>query len=290
MELGQKNMLCCGDTNISQLEEDFGFICTKFLNQMNAIMVCRETASFALVASHAEIEQRNFNALSSCLRNEDIRNIFKDPTSLVANGQHVSFAKSIAASAVVSSFRTVDSASIVFAHSILEAALIDLLKLTFKASPSDWFHFVDRRKVEISSVANHPVENLLHSLVHDFIQELERESLMRKSDALHTICKPSSTDAKMETYSFSKEKLKSFDDVRHSLVHGQGFRDDISDAAKQLEYASKTGGYFILLVNQRFGFKFSASCSRLVERLKKSNPDCDPTGVLLSVAAIIHKK
>lgn len=278
------------DAKTLELQEDFGFICTRFVNQMNAIAVCRETASFALVSSHAEIEKRDFRVLSNCLRNEELSQIFLNPQLLVANGQHVSLAKSIAASAVVSSVRTVDSASIVFAHSILEATLMELLQLTFKASPKDWFPLVERRKVDLASTATNSIEELRNTIISEFIKELGRESLMRKSDVLHAICKPTASDAKMETYAFSKAELETFDRVRHDLVHGQKFRDKISNPAKLLEYASKTGGYFLLLVNQRFGLKFSPTDPGLVERLKKSNPDCDPQGVLLSVAAIIHKK
>ena len=276
--------------NIAKLEEEFGFICTKFLHQINAITVCRETASFALVSSHTEIEQRSYVALAKGLDNEDLKGIFMDPSSLVAGGHHISLANSIAASAVVSSVRTVDSASVVFAHSLLETTLNELLHLTFAASPKAWFPYVKQRKVELSSVVNGSVDALCQSLVQDYIIELGRESLMRRSDVLHAICRPRPTDAKMQTYKFSKVELESFDKVRHNLVHGQKFFDSITDAAKLLEYVSKTGGYFILLVNQRFGFKFSPNSLGLVERLKKLSPDNDPQRVLLSVAAIIHKK
>jgi hypothetical protein len=147
-----------------------------------------------------------------------------------------------------------------------------------------------KRKIEFSSVVNQPVEDLAHPLVDSFIKELERESLMRKSDVLHTICKPSSTDKKMETYAFSKDKLKFFDETRHNLVHGQKFNDRVADTAEILEYAFKTCGYYMLLVNQRFGFQFSGGAPKLIERLKKSSPSCDPEGILLSFASLLHKK
>jgi hypothetical protein len=276
--------------NISQFEEDYGFICTKFLNQMNALAVCRETTQFALVSSHSEIEKRDFKALSQSLHNESLREIFNNPKDFIAKGGHISLAKSMAASAVVSSVRTIDSASVVFAHSVLEAMLVDLLQLTFKVSPNDWAHFVERRKTELSALINNSIEQIRDSLVSEFIKELERESIMRKSDILHIVCKPTPEDTKMQTYVFSKQELESFDKIRHNLVHGQKFQNKIPDAAKLIEYVYKTGGYFMLLVNQRFGLKFSPSEPGLVERLKKSNPDCDPQGFLLSIASLIHKK
>ena len=84
----------------------------------------------------------------------------------------------------------VDAASLVFAHSILDDAAFQYCRVTAIVSPSSWEPFVLKQKVNLEETRNNEYESLLKQKIEGYLGNLERESLMTKSQKLFEICKP----------------------------------------------------------------------------------------------------
>jgi hypothetical protein len=149
----------------------------------------------------------------------------------------------------------VDAASLVFAHSVLEAFVYDCLKITQTVDQDWWEHSVrnDEITLKVEQLRTLNVEPLVRKSVEKAYSRLDRMSLLVKLDTLHEICKPPLDFDPIENYRYDRERVKRIDTTRHDVVHNEILKVDFSTLPADLDYLSKTCLWCGDLMIQRFG-------------------------------------
>lgn len=150
---------------------------------------------------------------------------------------------------------SVDAASLLFAHSVLEDGLNSFLGITSEVAPEFWKDRVKKRPFDLEDVMKRGLDDLMVSFVREKIWSVRRsESLINKTDLLLEICKPSGPPSN-PNYKFDASKLKAIDKLRQDIVHGDLLGTAIADIDEKLEYLRNTWMYFFMLMHERFGLR-----------------------------------
>jgi len=153
----------------------------------------------------------------------------------------------------------VDAASLVFAHSILDDAALQYCQVTAMVSPSSWEQLVLEKKVQLRDVRSNDYENLLKRSIQDYIDKLERESLITKSQKLFEVCRPEREFQPIMGFSYDRGRLEGLDRLRHDIVHGAGPVNKLPNGDDDLYFMQQCGLYLMTLVNHRFGVRIEVS-------------------------------
>jgi hypothetical protein len=150
---------------------------------------------------------------------------------------------------------SVDAASLLFAHSVLEDGLNSFLEITSDVAPEFWKDRVKKKPFDLEAVMKRGLDDVVASFVREKIWSIRRsESLINKTDLLVEICKPSGPPSN-PNYKFDAVKLKSIDKLRQNIVHGDLLGAAIADINEKLEYLRNTWMYFFMLMHERFGLR-----------------------------------
>lgn len=153
----------------------------------------------------------------------------------------------------------VDASSLVFAHSIVDSAALDFLRVTAAHSHSAWLPLIEQKKVAISSLNGRSYDDVARDAVEQYIDSLDRQSLLIKVDRLFSVCRPAPNFEPMDDYTFDRERLEKLDSLRHDVVHGSGPVTAMEDCDDDVWYLQKTAFYFMGLVNMRYDTRFDTS-------------------------------
>lgn len=146
----------------------------------------------------------------------------------------------------------VDAASLVFAHSIVDSAALDYLRVTAAHNHSDWIPFVEQKKISVSTLKGRTYDEIVKDTVAEYLDLLDRQSLLTKVDRLFQICKPEPHFEPMNDYKFDRDRLEKLDRLRHDIVHGSGPVTALEDGDDDVWFLQKTAFYFMGLVNMRY--------------------------------------
>jgi hypothetical protein len=153
---------------------------------------------------------------------------------------------------------SIDAASLVFAHSILDDALGSFLQITSDVAPAYWEKRLEGKQVPLAKLRD-SIEKVVASFVAKEVRETRRNaSLIEKCDLLHAVSKPKATQLYTE-YKFDQGKLSEIDKLRQDLIHGDLLGQEIADAETALDYLHKTGIYFFVMLNQSFGLRIDTT-------------------------------
>lgn len=155
--------------------------------------------------------------------------------------------------------RTVDAATLVFSHSLLDAWLLDVCRLTSIVNPSYWESLVERKQVELGQVRARGYEDLLHEKVGVLLKGLERDSMLKKVDSILAQCRPAKMPLHIPGYRFSRAKLAELDELRHDIVHRGVLGRVVPDALDVAVYLFETQELVMLCVKRRFDLKLYAN-------------------------------
>ena len=167
-------------------------------------------------------------------------------------------AKSMTEAAIANARASIDAASIIFAHSILDGAASECCQVTALLAPLDWEQSVADKRVRLADVKSTSYEDLVKANLEPLIAELERKSLLQKIDLLFQRCQPPDKWAPMGEYKFDRDRIVAFDELRHDIIHGAGPRE-IPGLDTELDYLSSTTLFMLLLVNYRYKIKIDIS-------------------------------
>lgn len=118
-------------------------------------------------------------------------------------------------------FEHVDAAGLVFAHSVLDAAMFECLERTAAVFPFNWLDLLGDRKASIHDVFERGPEEVFSVLLSAELKKLERESLLIKIDRLYALAKPRQEFLQSTNLKLDRGKLDELDRARHDAVHGQ---------------------------------------------------------------------
>lgn len=144
------------------------------------------------------------------------------------------------------------AACIVYAHSMLDAAVEDYCKVSTLLSPTDWEKFVEEEKITLAQARSAEYDELLRSAVDKYFNKLCKADLLSKIKTLHAVCKPGSAEI-LEGYRYDDEQIDRIDRLRHEIVHKEALGSPIGNVSGDLKYVERTNIYLSALITHRYG-------------------------------------
>jgi hypothetical protein len=148
-----------------------------------------------------------------------------------------------------------ESAVLVFAHTILDGTLSECCSISFETAPSDWYSFVEKRKVELGDLKNVKGDSIFHRKAQEFVNQINRESMIQRLEFLHKVCVPKLNGEQPITHWIKLVQLEEFDLVRHRVIHSQKFAQKNPDVEDQVLFAALVGFSALALVGKAYGLK-----------------------------------
>jgi len=153
---------------------------------------------------------------------------------------------------------SVDAASLVFAHTILDDALSSFIEITSEAAPAYWQHRVEKKSIELGMLKDRSWDDVLKMIIQKEIAAIGRnDSLVKKSELLHAVCKPKA--APRNEYRFDAATLLQIDKDRQDIVHGDLLGGEIVEIETKLAYLRETWNYFFIMMHESFGLQIDAA-------------------------------
>jgi hypothetical protein len=205
----------------------------------------REVSEAGLATAHSEVVRKKHKGVRGIIYglgrgwNDEYTQLFGTPEGLAAREAEWSLASTRA---------SVDAASLVFAHSVVDASATGFLRVASMIAPEDWQEFLDNKKWSVAEVREQGYDKLFRGLVFDEMVQIERNlSLPKKGQRLKQLCRP---DRNIEGY--EEAQLERVDRLRHDIIHGAALGQEISTIDADLELLERLGWYFFQIVHQRY--------------------------------------
>jgi hypothetical protein len=148
----------------------------------------------------------------------------------------------------------VDSASLVFAHSLLDDFVNSALDVCALARPADWDNRLKRKSVEFSDVQTKDLPTLRQELLTPHLKQLKRDPLVDRIEVLLSLCPPSPTP--IANYKFSLDRLTELDDDRHKIIHSTGSGVALTNIEDDLRFITDTVLHLAGAVQAKHGLRF----------------------------------
>jgi hypothetical protein len=222
------------------------------MRQFGTIRAARKAALVALSSASSSLEQEALNAIQIFAVDPKLREYFRPGTVTTEklggwNGisqKMVSYQKS-------SVQVVLDAASLVFAHSVFDAALLDCCRSAAMACPSDWECFVKKRQFTVGDLKGQSYEDILQAAIESELRKLYRDSALAKVDRILALCRPGSAILASEGYVFDRDRLVAIDAMRHDIVHGKGPRQ-LENVEEDVTYLEATIFRMLSAVMERY--------------------------------------
>ena len=181
------------------------------------------------------------------------RNWLKDPESFVRQGFDQKMPLEMTEQSVKDFRRTLRAATLVFAHSILDAAVFDSVRICAMTAPDQWVDVIGNRKVTLTAIKKTSYGDLLREAIDAELVRLERASLLSKVDRVFQVCRPTKQEYLTNGFHFDRDRLTRLDELRHKVVHSPGGDRGFETFYEDLEFMRNSGLHIFALVGEHFG-------------------------------------
>lgn len=240
---------------MTEAERLFNQVFKRWSSRIGFIFSFRRATYEGMQGARNAIEAGNARFVDGLVNGPDYDKIFLNKTGFFEAVPPEKLSRQLTETTVGQAQIAVDAASIVFAHSVLDAAALDYCRVTALAAPGDWESVIDQRQVKLSDLRGANYEQILRKKLDEFFEQLEWESLLKKADYLLARCKPAPNWSPMNDYIYERDRLKRLDDYRHEVIHGTGPLQGIAAAEEEVDYLTRTVLFFLGLVNLRYGLQ-----------------------------------
>jgi hypothetical protein len=176
----------------------------------------RRIAKFASAEVEAQIVQENTEWLEAFIDDPKNDAVFIDKAKfLESQGTPAAMAEKLAAKELATFQGSIDSASLVFMHSALDGGMLDLFRVIHQADPTALTGAVEAKQSSLKDVHEKGYEALRNDHIADFIKQMDRKSLIEKTDKLRVAWKPEGYER--QGYAFDRELLVKIDELRHEV-------------------------------------------------------------------------
>jgi hypothetical protein len=149
-----------------------------------------------------------------------------------------------------------EAACIVFAHSMIDAAVLDYCRVAAMLNVEDWVSEVLTDRITLQQARSTDLDVLLREAVEAYMRKLGNRSLLAKIDVLQTVCKPGGAEIR-KGYRFDRARIKAMDDLRIAIIHKDAFGERIPATGDGLAYLWETNLYLSALISHRYGLRLS---------------------------------
>jgi hypothetical protein len=169
--------------------------------------------------------------------------------------------ESVAKNTIADAALTAEAASIVFMHSMVDAAAHDYCQICAMLDPNDWYREVQGEKITLEQ-ARGDWDALLRTAVEREIRRLKNESLPRKIEVLQAVCKPGGAPM-IKGYVYDANQMRQIDELRHRLVHRRIEQSPV-DVIAAVEFLERSQVYLSALVTHRHGLRLGPEATKAV--------------------------
>lgn len=236
-------------------EEKFALTYKRFLKSWTVINSFREVAQAGLPWAEKVTSLRYSQYVESITTDPEYDRIFVGKQKFLDGGGAKWLHDGMTKQAIVNARASVDAASLIFAHSVIDDSAWSYCLVTALAQPEDWEPHIENKKVDFKLVKERKYEDLLKEAVERRLRQLRNDSLLEKADMLHRVCQPPANFAPLNNYAYDRERLERIDEARHRVVHGDSLGETLPNVESDLEYIGKTVNYFMGLVNEHCGLQ-----------------------------------
>jgi hypothetical protein len=233
----------------------FNQIFTRWINRESFIRSFRRTSLAAMKEAIRIIEKESALFVDEMMTSPDYEKLFLDKAAFKKAMPPEKIVELMTRMTVSQAQIAVDAASIVFAHSFVDGAVLDYCRVTALVAPRDWESVIEQRQIKLSDVREANYDQILRRKLDEFFEQLERESLLRKMDYLFARCKPPEKWSAMHGYVFDRERLERLDRYRQEVIHGNGLVQELADAEAEVDYLMRVTLFSQGLVNLRYGLR-----------------------------------
>lgn len=155
--------------------------------------------------------------------------------------------------------KSVDAASLIFAHSVLDGVALDYCKATAMVSPVSWEQFLDKKQVAMQEIRGKTYESLLKTKVEEHLQALDRESLLAKVERLFALCKPPEGYDPIRDYKYDRDRLLALDRNRHTVIHKLNLENPLPGGDEDISFFMSTANYLMAMIAERFDLRIDTN-------------------------------
>lgn len=237
--------------------------------EWSRILTFHQMGTIGQDSARDAIYRNNLHFIRHQLLQGEHRQLLKDPEAFARDGLAEQAPRLMTDHAVTTYRQTLDAASLVFTHSILDAAMLDCLRICALLAPSEWLVTLKDKKVGIAEAASRPFAELLGEAISTELTRLERQSLIAKIDRLFQLCKPNKQSFLTNGFRFNRDRLLKLDELRHEVVHVPGKPQPFVSLHQDLGFMQNCGMHIFAMLNERFSLQFSGE--EIVEVLRATN-------------------
>ncbi|MBI1784730.1 hypothetical protein HYR69_06255 [Candidatus Sumerlaeota bacterium] len=166
------------------------------------------------------------------------------------------------------------ASAIIVAHSILDALVEDLCKLSAEIDPEAWYTEIENEKisdgpVKLSDLKNKPdkfsYDKQRVSRLNIYIESIGKLSILKRCELLFKRCPPMQIiDSDGRTFSYDESKLVNFDKMRHKIIHEDWINQRVSGMTKNIEDLLPTDQFADELKQMKNHLDLARDTSRLL--------------------------
>jgi hypothetical protein len=149
----------------------------------------------------------------------------------------------------------VDAACLVFAHSVVDAIVSDVIRLVADIAPEEWIAFLENRKASLKDVRDGGFDKVYSAVLDNYIEELSKEALSKRIAVLMQKCQPCpeiSMPPDHKAIVYDKERLERLDKMRQEIIHRIQTEQAIPNLDDELEYMRQVCLYVLMIARHRF--------------------------------------
>jgi hypothetical protein len=152
---------------------------------------------------------------------------------------------------------TVDSASFVFAHSILDDAATESCRIIAFANPMAWEDQFASKRHTLEEFRTRTFDEMYLNHLNSFLDNLDRnKSLAERIQLIHAKCPPSGRlEVLNEPFEYDPEQVARIDAMRRDIIHRLRITIPMETVEQDIAYAERTSIYLLRLVVDKYRLK-----------------------------------
>jgi hypothetical protein len=254
----------------------------RFFLHVNNLQVFYATTSDSLDVGKNHVEQKVLKISKEEFSKPEAQQLFgKDNPVLQDKALFTFMVQAFARRSVRLSRQIAGSATIVFAHTVLDELLSECCLISFQASSSDWYPFVARRTVELGDLQGETPKTLWDEKAQTYVCQLSRESMVKRLNLLNQVCMPKvSKELRPQiTGLMNMKKLEMFDGLRQRIIHDKPFAQKIAEIQEELVFVLVIGIAAMLTVGSAYDlfkkekFKGDSILFKMVAEMQDEIPE-----------------
>ncbi|MBI2585901.1 MAG: hypothetical protein HYW28_08530 [Rhodospirillales bacterium] len=224
----------------------------KFMN----INSFRRVAEIAIVTASKQVLDEAYATANSIFHDPEYDDLFVDKQGALKAVGGIDQLAVDQAKFQLQLFRdSVDAASLVFAHSILDGVAFEYCEIVAMLDSTLFEGWIDDRQIRLKDMKGKTYEDILSEKVGRFLKELEKDSLLKKTNLLFTLGQPPKDFAPVRGFKFDRERLEKLDIKRHEIVHEKIDTAPLQKGEDDIRFIRDTANFLMALVSKRFGVK-----------------------------------